>query len=156
MDILKARLLIAKVDQDKKKTKSKASTATAGRSTASKENKKPAPEPDKPKKRKSITIAWSKSENHALTDNLLTLIEDSAMYKVAFGFNKGDVGSVPTGGKKTVEHYRAIARALFVDSPDNPWTEKDLPQLNNVVKNRINSLKSTYQKYRKEMSETGL
>ena len=32
--------------------------------------------------------------NHHLTELLLGIIEDSAMYKVALGFDKGDVGAV--------------------------------------------------------------
>jgi hypothetical protein len=36
---------------------------------------------------------WAKKENHHLTDQLLTLIEESPKYKMAFGFDKGDAGS---------------------------------------------------------------
>jgi hypothetical protein len=95
------------------------------------------------------------------------------MWKVAFGFDKGDVGSVPTGGKKIKDHYRAIAVKLFLDleEPFRTFVHTDLEKLDDVVKNRINkcvraclishmfdlfsSLKVQYGKYRKMMSETG-
>ena len=48
------------------------------------------------------------------------------MYKVAFGFDKGDVESVPNGCKKVVEHHPSIARKLFVDDTDSEWTEADI------------------------------
>jgi hypothetical protein len=63
------------------------------------------------------------------------------MWKVAFGFDKGVVGSVPTGGKKAKDHHRAIAIKLFLD-PDEPFgafTDTDLEKLDDVVKNRINA-----------------
>ncbi|KAG2133819.1 uncharacterized protein EDB93DRAFT_1173606 [Suillus bovinus] len=51
-------------------------------------------------------IPWSKPENHHLTDQLLTLIEDSELWKAVFGFDKGTSGSVvATGkGKNTLKH----------------------------------------------------
>ena len=83
---------------------------------------------------------WAQEDTHHLTDKLLTLIEDSATRKVAFGFDKGDVGSVPTGGKKIKDHHRAIAVKLFLD-PEEPFgtfVHDDLDKLEDVVKNRIN------------------
>lgn len=95
------------------------------------------------------------------------------MWKVAFGFDKGDVGSVPTGGKKIKDHHRAIAVKLFLDpaEPFGNFVYDDLEKLDDVIKNRINrcvsalfvyqmldlffSLKTQYGKYRKMMSETG-
>jgi hypothetical protein len=95
------------------------------------------------------------------------------MWKVAFSFDKGNIGSVPTGGKKIKDHYRAIGVKLFLD-PEEPFgtfNHDDLEKLDDVVKNRINrcvrdlfvyqmldllpSLKTQYGKYRKMMSETG-
>jgi hypothetical protein len=69
---------------------------------------------------------WSARANHPLSDSLLGIIEDNPVYKVAFGFDKGDVESVLNGGKKVVEHYRSIARKLFVDNPQLEWTEQPL------------------------------
>jgi len=80
---------------------------------------------------------WSAGVNHPLSDSLLGIIEDNPVYKVAFGFDKGDVKSVPNGGKKVVEHHRSIARKLFVDNPKSEWTEADIKQLGESVKNRI-------------------
>ena len=62
------------------------------------------------------------------------------MRKVAFGFDKGDVGSVPTGVKKIKDHHRAIAVKLFLD-PEEPFgnfIHDDLEKLDDIVKNRIN------------------
>ena len=62
------------------------------------------------------------------------------MWKVAFGFDKGNVGSVPSGGKKMKDHHRAIALKLFLD-PEDPFgnfLHDDLEKLGDVVKNRIN------------------
>ena len=80
---------------------------------------------------------WSVAVNHPLSDSLLGLIEDNPVYKVAFSFDKGDVESVPNGGKKVVEHHRSIARKLFVDDPRSEWTEADVKLLGESVKNRI-------------------
>jgi hypothetical protein len=67
----------------------------------------------------------------------LTIIEGSALYKVAFGFDKGNVMLVPTGGKKVIDHYRTIARELFVDVDKSIYTEDDIEELLKLVKNRI-------------------
>jgi hypothetical protein len=88
--------------------------------------------------RAEVYCRWSKKENHYITSELLTLIEDSAVYKVAFGFHKGDAGVVNSGGKKSKDHHLAIAQRLFIDSAEFEWEADDLPQLSNVVKNRIN------------------
>jgi hypothetical protein len=40
------------------------------------------------------------------------IIEDSATYKVALGFDKGNVGAVSTGGKKVIEQYQLPASSL--------------------------------------------
>ncbi len=67
------------------------------------------------------------------------MIEDNPTWKVAFGFDKGDVESVSTGGKKLKDHHRAIAMNLFLDPniPYKDFTIADLLKLINVVKNRI-------------------
>jgi hypothetical protein len=54
-----------------------------------------------------------------------------------FGFDKGNAGSVPTGDKKTIEHYRAIARKLFLSSSETGWIADDLIPLGIIVKNRV-------------------
>ncbi len=61
------------------------------------------------------------------------------MWKVAFGFDKGSSETVPTGGKKLIEHHQDLACKLFVDGNHGNWSEEDLPALWDVVKNRINS-----------------
>jgi hypothetical protein len=62
------------------------------------------------------------------------------MYKVALGFDKGEGKNPSSGGKKVVEHHRAIARKLFIDTNDPCWSweESDLDQLKDVIRNRIN------------------
>ena len=52
-----------------------------------------------------IVISWAQKKYHNLTDTLLTMIEENMMYKVTFGFDKGDVGSVPTSDEKVVDHH---------------------------------------------------
>lgn len=72
-----------------------------------------------------------------MTTELLTLIEDNPTYKVAFGFDKGLVGTVPTGGKKLIEHHRALARKVLVEDLSSKWDEGDIKKLGEVIKNRI-------------------
>jgi hypothetical protein len=55
---------------------------------------------------------WSTKVNHPLTNSLLGIIEDSATYKVAPGFDKGDVEAVSSGGKKVIEQYQMPASSL--------------------------------------------
>ena len=89
-----------------------------------------------------MCFSWSKPENHHLTDQLLTLIEDSELWKAVFGFDKGTSGSaVATGkGKNTLKHCADIAVALFIDYVAGvQWTFDDIKVLQGVVKNRIGS-----------------
>lgn len=82
---------------------------------------------------------WANFAYHPLTDQLLTIIEDKTMFRVAFGFNKGDSTSVPNNGSKIIDHCRDIARKLFVEPGDTTWTEGDVGKLGNAVKNRVNA-----------------
>lgn len=81
--------------------------------------------------------SWTSAEHLPLSDTLLSIIEGSATYKTALGFNKGDVGSVSTGGKKIVDIYREIARKLLIDVPGSKFTEDDLEVLKDIIRNRI-------------------
>lgn len=75
-----------------------------------------------------------------MTFSLLSLISGNATWKVALGFDKGAVEGSCTQGKKLVEHYRAIARALFMNDTSGQWSERsDFVKLGNAVKNRINT-----------------
>jgi hypothetical protein len=58
-------------------------------------------------------------------------------YKTALVFNKGDVGSVPTGGKKVVDIYREITRKMFIDQPGSKYIEDDLEELKDIIRNQI-------------------
>jgi len=75
--------------------------------------------------------------NHSLSDSLLGLIEDNPVYKVAFGFDKGNIDSVPNGGKKVVEHYHSISWKLFIEDPGLEWTEADIKKLGKSMMNWI-------------------
>ena len=77
---------------------------------------------------------------HHLTDKLLTLIEDNPTWKVTFGFDKGDMELISTGGKKIKDHHHKIATKLFIDleEPYKDFTIADLPRLVDAVKNWIN------------------
>ncbi|KAJ8581031.1 hypothetical protein M405DRAFT_644019 [Rhizopogon salebrosus TDB-379] len=50
-------------------------------------------------KKTRVMIYWSKPENHHLTDQLLSLIEDSPLWMSVFGFDKGTSGSAVATGK---------------------------------------------------------
>ena len=83
--------------------------------------------------------SWSKKNMHYLTDNLLGLIEENDVWKVAFGFNKGDVKLVNSGGKKIIEHHKSVTEKLFIMDPAGKWDGKsDIKKLANAMKNRIN------------------
>lgn len=69
-----------------------------------------------------------------MTDQLLTLIEDSVTWKVALGFDKGASANwTPTSkGKSFIQHCSDIAEAFFLG--DNAtikgaYTMEDLPIL---------------------------
>ena len=71
-------------------------------------------------------------------DKLLGLIKENSTWKVTFGFNKGDVKLVNSGGKKITEHHKAPAEKLFVMDSSGKWDEKsDIKKLTNMVKNQI-------------------
>jgi hypothetical protein len=69
----------------------------------------------------------------------LGIIEDSATYKVALGFDKGNVGAVSSGGKKVIEQYQSIARKLFIDVENSTWTgtKDNIRALGDSVKNCV-------------------
>ncbi|KAH7911006.1 hypothetical protein BJ138DRAFT_1101375 [Hygrophoropsis aurantiaca] len=108
------------------------------------------------KKKSRVFIPWSK--DHSVTDELLTLIEDSTCWKVAFGFDKGMATNADTSskGKTVMEHCADIARALFITGKeDSKWTEEDVVDLKGTIKNRMASLKTFYIEYRNQLGETG-
>jgi len=74
---------------------------------------------------------------HLYTDHLLTLLEDSELWKGTFGFKKDTNEPVKNGGKKLVEHYCMIVKCLLVDDPDGGWHMDDIIKLGDVVKNQI-------------------
>jgi hypothetical protein len=71
---------------------------------------------------------------------LIAIIEDSATFMVAFGFDKGNVSNPSSGGKKLSEQHWSIAQKLFIEQPDSCWSWKaeDVDQLKDVVHNCIN------------------
>ena len=66
------------------------------------------------------------------------------MYKVAFGFDQGHVGSVPTSGKKVVDHHRTIACKMFIDVEDTTYTEGDIEGLKDCIMNCVASYDLIY------------
>lgn len=78
-------------------------------------------------------------KNHHLADQLLTLIEESPKYKMVFGFDKGNTGSVNSRGHKIIDHYHSLACVLFVETPSSPWAHDDISKLGNVVKNCVST-----------------
>jgi len=81
--------------------------------------------------------SWTHPDNHHLSDTLLTIIEGSAPYRVAFGFDKGNVTLAFTGCKKIIDHYCAISCELFVDVIKSIYMEDDVEDLLKLGKNCI-------------------
>jgi hypothetical protein len=60
-------------------------------------------------------------------------------YKVAFGFNKGDTGSVNSSGKKVEEHTERIAeKVLLLDNlgnedPTSRWKDVKISKLGKSI-----------------------
>ncbi|KAH9969954.1 hypothetical protein BJV74DRAFT_799332 [Russula compacta] len=77
------------------------------------------------------------------------------MFRVAFGFYKGNTTLAPNNGSKIIDHCCNIAWRLFVDVEDAHYTEDNVVKLGNAVKNWVNSLKAVYTKNRAKLSETG-
>ncbi|KIJ54765.1 hypothetical protein M422DRAFT_42001 [Sphaerobolus stellatus SS14] len=98
---------------------------------------------------------WAKAENFYLTDELLSQIEDNESYKQAFGWAKGTTVSVPTGGKKAIKHCKTLAKVVLIDDRSKQWSNHDEETLAEVVRNRINVLKSTYKRYWDDFGQTG-
>jgi hypothetical protein len=91
------------------------------------------------KNSRSLTqeFSWTNPEHLPVSDTLLSIIEDSATYKTALGFDKGDVGLVRTGAKNLVNIYREIACKVFIDVPVSKYTKDDLEELKDIIRNRI-------------------
>ena len=70
---------------------------------------------------------------------LLTLIEDSMIYKVTFGFDKGAIDSdnATANGKKTTKHHHNIATTLLIQGTSGKWSDGDVKKLGDVIKNHI-------------------
>ncbi|KAG1727215.1 kinase-like domain-containing protein [Suillus lakei] len=107
--------------------------------------------------KRRILVAWSKPENHHLTDSLLTLIEESNTYRKAFGFALlPGSGKVASTGDQPANLYRQLATALFLDHEHSLWKDVDLNDLAETVKNRVaNGLRKAFIKHRDSMSQTG-
>ncbi|KAF9236935.1 hypothetical protein BU15DRAFT_76423 [Melanogaster broomeanus] len=135
------------------KAKKDVAKSSAKKAKSNKENMDP------PVKKAHITVHWTKPENHHIMDTLLTLVEDSVVWKGAFGFDKGvEKDPTPTEkGRSIIEHCADIAKILFAPGEkDLHFTCDDLPHLRGVVKNRVmSSLKGPYTEYRNSLGETG-
>ncbi|KAF8064138.1 hypothetical protein FPV67DRAFT_1451371 [Lyophyllum atratum] len=158
-ELLQARLMIAEANETKKAKKGTRKSKSA--KAEDKENKDPKGNKAKGKaKRRAPAVSWTTKENEDLSFTLISIIEASPALLIAFGFDKGDTENNSGGGKGHKEHCCTIARKLFLD-PSTPdarfaaFSEDDIEQLKDVVKNRINALKRGYTTHRKEMSETG-
>ncbi|KIJ61907.1 hypothetical protein HYDPIDRAFT_169487 [Hydnomerulius pinastri MD-312] len=141
------------------RTPAKTKKAPAAKGSAKKKTKSDKENvDDAPAKKAKVIVHWAKGENHHITDTLLTLIEDSVVWKGAFGFDKGvENDPTPTGqGKSIIEHCVDIAKVLFAtEEKDSEWAHYDLAHLKGVVKNRVMSLKGTYTEFRNKLGETG-
>ncbi|KAJ7855604.1 hypothetical protein B0H14DRAFT_2579263 [Mycena olivaceomarginata] len=107
--------------------------------TASNKGKENNLQPKKPSKEKQPKETTKKT-CHYLTDQLLTLIEGSQLYRQSFGFVKSAPGSVPTGGKKPADLHAEIAQTLFImlEAPADPMFEaEDLGTLTTAMGSRL-------------------
>jgi hypothetical protein len=77
--------------------------------------------------------SWTSSEHLPLSNTLLGILKDSVTYKTALSTDKGDVGSVPTGGKKVVNIYHEIVRKMCIDVPGSKYTKDDLEELKDII-----------------------
>ncbi|KAJ7721981.1 hypothetical protein B0H14DRAFT_3520462 [Mycena olivaceomarginata] len=154
VDILKARLVLAKASQENASKRSKKQEkenqdvqARGGKRGGKKDATK-----DAKSTRNPPAVKWSEKEFHPMTDELLTVIESKPRYRQAFGFDKGIQGPVDTGGKKLPAIQADVAEDLFIkDKPDTEYTADDLSELAKVIKNRVTSLKTAYGKWRKKL-----
>ncbi|KAG9311869.1 hypothetical protein JVU11DRAFT_8123 [Chiua virens] len=100
---------------------------------------------------------WGKEEYFHKTDTLLTLIEESATWRTAFGFDLGGLNNTtPTGkGKSLIQHCADIAITFFIDGEKGPeWKNEDIKLLRSLIKNCVNLLKSTYHAFKAKLGET--
>ncbi|KAJ7506345.1 hypothetical protein B0H11DRAFT_2327412 [Mycena galericulata] len=156
IEILKARLLIAEADKNKKTRKDTTKNKENKDNGAKKSGTNKGGEETKKKKRRAPTVQWAKAPFHHLTDTLLTIIEGSARYKQAFGFDKGQSGPVDTGGKTLPDLCSDVAAKLLkVNEDESDYTSASLPGLADVIKNRVNNLKKTYTEHHEKLGATG-
>jgi hypothetical protein len=162
--LLKAKLLVARADAKAKTKKSNKNTKAtkSAQSSATKASKQPGDGNEGDSKVEIVedgsgggtikwvvalcdivsllilSCSWSKKDMHYLTDKLLGLIDKNAIWKVEFGFNKGDIKLVNSGGKKIIEHHKVLAEKLFLADPSRRWDGKlDIKKLANTVKNWV-------------------
>ncbi|GLB35609.1 hypothetical protein LshimejAT787_0211740 [Lyophyllum shimeji] len=145
MTLLQAQILVAKNKKAKKQQKK----------SSKKEKPGPAPEDhdsDKENDKSEDSISWAK--NTALTDTLLTAIEESVRYRKAFGFKGGDMPGVTSGGMTVAQVCRELGRAILPKAAP-PGNKQAADKLGNSVKNRVNALKRNYHDYHNQLSQTG-
>ncbi len=74
---------------------------------------------------------WADARNYHLTDQLVSIIEDSTRYRQAFGFKGGNIPGVTSGGKSSIQMCCDIAGVLF------PQSLIPHEKLGDSIKNRI-------------------
>lgn len=107
---------------------------------------------------REILVRWSAKKQHYLTDKMLTIIEGSKEYRTAFGFNTAGMEGPSTKGASTIQLCRDLAHAVLVKDPSNQWTEDQLTELGESVKNRLSGtsgLKRSFMKHRDSLRSTG-
>ncbi|KAJ7575161.1 hypothetical protein C8J56DRAFT_901614 [Mycena floridula] len=109
-------------------------------------------------KTRSVLVDWSKEENRPMMEHLLTVIEDSAAFRQAFGFECADNGpGNASSGRKMVSQYESLAKAVFHHAllPSAAWADVDIKSLGVSCKNHIRTLKTLYTQKKATMKETG-
>ncbi|KAH8795968.1 hypothetical protein DL96DRAFT_1826344 [Flagelloscypha sp. PMI_526] len=93
--------------------------------------------------------------NHALTDQLLTLIEDDPAYRQAFGFDTSGSGTVNSHGKTVIGQCRSLAIRLFNLTVDQQKDSTAMAKYGDCIKNRVAALKRGWNKNKAKLKETG-
>ncbi|KAF8578869.1 hypothetical protein K439DRAFT_1621004 [Ramaria rubella] len=92
------------------------------------------------------------------------MISDNRVWRQAFNFDTSDSSEpINSGGKKTTDHQREIARILLHEDPGRRWADIDVKTLGIVIKNHVDAyahvwcgaLKKKYLELYNKLDSTG-
>ncbi|KAF8580949.1 hypothetical protein K439DRAFT_1619427 [Ramaria rubella] len=89
-------------------------------------------------------VKWANPDLHYLTSTLINMISDDWVWQQAFNFDTSNsVEPINSGGKKTRDHHREIARILLQEDASGTWVDTNMKTL------------KKYFELRKELGSTG-